>query len=377
MPELERTSDDVYPADRNEELPRVHGDRRTSQREGLPRDFRMRADSHYVDQLESRYAYPAIRLIPTRQIVAVVPSSSTQLEPLVRSIATHGIVQPLLVRAENGSYQLIAGRKRLAAAIEAGVTDVPCLIYEVDDAQAGALAQADNVRAPAASDQAHSSAVAECVNQVLQALSGELISIGSSAALLGSNARSTFRRRVTADLVQAQAWRAAWLASATAVITGRLGPSRARPIESILEHVKTGFEAEAKLTRLQLECTVAPNAASYTFDENLGVVAVTGCVLATLSLLEECVEPHVEVRAATPNSKALSIDVVQRTTPIPAEVARYLREPGFTRSSDLMASLGLLTAKSVAVQHGGSSEFIPIAGRGSVIQSIFCRPNAN
>jgi hypothetical protein len=376
LPELDRASDDGYPADRNEELPRVHGDRRAGQREGLPRDFRMRADSHYVDQLESRYAYPAIRLIPTRQIAAVVPSSSAQLEPLVRSIATHGIVQPLLVRAQNGGYQLIAGRKRLAAAIEAGVTDVPCLIYEVDDAQAGALAQADNVRAPAASDQSQS-AVAECVNQVLQTLSGELISIGSSAALLGSNARSTFRRRVTADLVQAQAWRAAWLASATAVVTGRLGPSRARPIESILEHVKTGFEAEAKLTRLQLECTVAPNAASYTFDENLGVVAVTGCVLATLSLLEECVEPHVEVRAATPNSRALSIDVVQRTMPIPAEVARTLREPGFARSSDLMASLGLLTAKSVAVQHGGSSEFIPIAGRGSVIQSIFCRPNAN
>ena len=376
MPELDRASDDGYPADRNEELPRVHGDRRGGQREGLPRDFRMRADSHYVDQLESRYAYPTVRLIPTRQIAAVVLSSSTQLEPLVRSIATHGIVQPLLVRAQNGGYQLIAGRKRLAAAIEAGVADVPCLIYEVDDAQAGALAQADNVRGPAASDQSQS-AVAECVNQVLQALSGELISIGSSAALLGSNARSTFRRRVTADLVQAQAWRAAWLASATAVVTGRLGPSRVRPIESILEHVKTGFEAEAKLTRLQLECTVAPNAASYTFDENLGVVAVTGCVLATLSLLEECLEPHVEVRAATPNSRALSIDVVQRTTPIPSEVARTLREPGFARSSDLMASLGLLTAKSVAVQHGGSSEFIPIAGRGSVIQSIFCRPNPN
>jgi ParB-like nuclease domain len=377
VPELERSSDDGHPAARNEELPRVHGDRRAGQREGLPRDYRMRADSHYVDQLESRYAYPAIRLIPTRQIAAVVPSSSISMEPLVRSISAHGVVQPLLVRAMNGGYQLIAGRKRLAAAIEAGVTDVPCLIYEVDDAQAGALAQADNVRAPNGSDQAQSS-VTECVNQVLQALSVELISIGSSAALLrSSTARSTFRRRVTADLVQAQAWRAAWLASATAVVTGRLGASRARPIESILEHVKMGFEAEAKLTRLQLECKVAPTAASYTFDETLGVVAVTGCVLATLSLLEESAEPHVEVRAATPNSRALSIDVVQRTTPIPAEVARGLREPGFARSSDLMASLGLLTAKSVAVQHGGSAEFIPIAGRGSVIQSIFCRPNGN
>jgi hypothetical protein len=85
----------------------------------------------------------------------------------------------------------------------------------------------------------------------------------------------------------------------------------------------------------------------------------------------------VEVRAAISNSRALSIEVVQRTTPISAEVARGLREPGFARSSDLMASLGLLTARSVAVQHGGTSEFIAIAGRGSVIKSIYCRPNAN
>jgi hypothetical protein len=254
---------------------------------------------------------------------------------------------------------------------------VPCLIYEVDDAEAAALAQADNVRGPGAPDQTQSSAVAECVGQVLQALSVELISIGSSAALLRSAARSPFRRRVTADLVQAQAWRAAWLASAAAVVTGRPGSGRARPMESILEHVKTGFEAEAKLTRLQLECTVASSAAPLTFDESLGVVLVTGCVLATLSLLDESVEPHVEVRAATPNERALSIEVAQRTTPIPADFARAFREPGFSRSSDLMASLGLLTARSVALQLGGTSEFIAIAGRGSVIQNTFSRPNGH
>jgi hypothetical protein len=62
----------------------------------------MRADSHYVDQLESRCACPPIRLIPTRQIAAVVPSPSILLESLARSIAAHGVVQPLLVRAVNG-----------------------------------------------------------------------------------------------------------------------------------------------------------------------------------------------------------------------------------------------------------------------------------
>ena len=39
-------------------------------REGLPRNYRMRADSHYVDQLESRYDGRAIRLIATDEIDA-------------------------------------------------------------------------------------------------------------------------------------------------------------------------------------------------------------------------------------------------------------------------------------------------------------------
>ena len=336
----------------------------------------MRADSHYVEQLESRYACPAIRLIPTRQIEALDASSSV-VEALARSIAAHGIVQPLLVRPQNGRYQLIAGRKRLAAAIDAGVSDVPCLIYDVDETEAAALAQADNLRAPVSPDQVQSFADVDCLHQALRTLSTELASIGTLAALIAPAPNSAFRRRATADLIQAQAWRSAWLASATAVVTGQQGTSRLKPIESILDRVKAGFEAEARLTSLQLDCAVAPNAAGLTFDEDLGVIAVTGSVFATLSWLEGCEEPRVEVRAGAPNPRTLNIEVVQRTTPISADMVRYLREPGFVRSGNLMAALGLLAVKSLAVQHGGTSEFIPIGGRGSVIHSTFCRPNAN
>ena len=337
----------------------------------------MRADSHYVEQLESRYACPAIRLIPTRQIEALDPSSSVRVEALARSIAAHGIVQPLLVRPQNGRYQLIAGRKRLAAAIDAGITDVPCLIYDVDETEAAALAHADNLRAPVLPDQAQSFADADCLHQVLRMLSIELASIGALAALITPTPGGAFRCRATADLIQAQAWRSAWLARATALVTGQQGTSRPKPIESILDRVKAGFEAEARLTSLQLDCAVAPNVAGLTFDEDLGVMAVTGSVFATLSWLEGCEEPRVEVRAGAPNPRTLTIEVVQRTTPIPPEMVRYLREPGVVRSGDLMTALGLLVVKSLAVHHGGTSEFIPIGGRGSVIHSTFCRPNAN
>ena len=108
-----------------------------------------------------------------------------------------------------------------------------------------------------------------------------------------------------------------------------------------------------------------------------GVVAVTGSVLATLSWLEGCEEPRVEVRAGAPNPRTLNIEIAQRTTSIPAEMARYLREPGSVRPGDLMAALGLLAVKSLAAQHGGTSDVIAIGGRGSVIHSTFSRPNAS
>ena len=65
-----------------------------------------------------------------------------ELEPLVRSIAAHGVLQPLLVRGDGPSYIAVAGRNRLEAARLAGLTTVPCVILSsVDGSQADALAR--------------------------------------------------------------------------------------------------------------------------------------------------------------------------------------------------------------------------------------------
>src|SRR5439155_27126317 len=164
---------------------------------------------------EARASAPAIRLIPARQIeVTELPATGT--DALSQSIARHGVVQPLLVRRRNGRYQLIAGRKRLAAAIAAGVSDVPCLTFEVDDAEAANLAQADNLRLPEKSALGD----VEYLQQVLRSLSLDLARIGSFATLLGPTPHRTFQHRVAVDAIQAQAWRAGFVANATAVMAG-------------------------------------------------------------------------------------------------------------------------------------------------------------
>lgn len=55
------------------------------------------------------------------------------LAELADSIRVHGILQPLTVRRKGGGrYELIAGERRLRAAVICGLREVPCLIMDVD-----------------------------------------------------------------------------------------------------------------------------------------------------------------------------------------------------------------------------------------------------
>jgi ParB family chromosome partitioning protein len=58
----------------------------------------------------------------------------TQLGELAASIAVHGVLQPIIVRAlPDGEYQLIAGERRLRASRLAGLETIPVIVRESDD----------------------------------------------------------------------------------------------------------------------------------------------------------------------------------------------------------------------------------------------------
>ena len=70
-----------------------------------------------------------------------------ELQALADSIAEHGILQPLAVRAlDGGFYQIIAGERRWRAARLAGLSDVPVVVIEADDKKAMALALSENLQ---------------------------------------------------------------------------------------------------------------------------------------------------------------------------------------------------------------------------------------
>ncbi|MFZ6036420.1 MAG: ParB/RepB/Spo0J family partition protein [Patescibacteria group bacterium] len=68
------------------------------------------------------------------------------LEDLVQSIKEHGIIQPLVVIADGGQYQLIAGERRLRAAKILGKKKVPAIVRTATEQQKLELALVENVQ---------------------------------------------------------------------------------------------------------------------------------------------------------------------------------------------------------------------------------------
>jgi len=68
------------------------------------------------------------------------------LQELSESIQRHGILQPLSVRRSGLSYELIAGERRLRAAQMAGLTEIPCIIMQMDDRESSMAAMVENLQ---------------------------------------------------------------------------------------------------------------------------------------------------------------------------------------------------------------------------------------
>lgn len=70
-----------------------------------------------------------------------------ELRELGESIRLYGILQPLTVRKTGPTtFELVAGERRLRAAVLAGMEVVPCILLNVDAEQSGLLALVENLQ---------------------------------------------------------------------------------------------------------------------------------------------------------------------------------------------------------------------------------------
>ena len=116
---------------------------------GLPDNLRMRHDAHYVETLSASAGAPVGRMVPIDQIDPN-PDQPRQamgdLAELISSVTEKGIIEPLVVRQRGPRYQIIAGERRYHASVQAGLTELPVVIRDVDDREMLELALVENIQ---------------------------------------------------------------------------------------------------------------------------------------------------------------------------------------------------------------------------------------
>jgi ParB family transcriptional regulator, chromosome partitioning protein len=109
----------------------------------------MRHDLHFVEQLGRPGGVPVGRMIPIEDIEPNPEQprrSLGDLGELAASIREKGLIEPLVVRARDKRYQIVAGERRYRAALEVGLAEVPCVVRECTDGEALEIALIENLQ---------------------------------------------------------------------------------------------------------------------------------------------------------------------------------------------------------------------------------------
>ena len=73
--------------------------------------------------------------------------SEEKIEELARTIHTHGVIQPIVIRSVgNGEYEIIAGERRYRAMKLLEWTEVPAIVRDLDDRETASIALIENLQ---------------------------------------------------------------------------------------------------------------------------------------------------------------------------------------------------------------------------------------
>jgi len=116
---------------------------------GLPDFVKSKFDNHFVDELSTRTRTPVIRNIPIDKLTANVHQPRKDfgdLAELADSIKEKGILEPVLIRPKNGQFEIVAGERRFRAAQIAGLSEIPCIEYDIADNEALEISIIENIQ---------------------------------------------------------------------------------------------------------------------------------------------------------------------------------------------------------------------------------------
>ena len=116
---------------------------------GLGRGLESLIPTHILPEAQSRSAetlsVPLDKIKPSRYQPRTRFNDENLVE-LSESIKAQGVIQPIIVTAQNGGYELIAGERRLRAARLAGLTEIPIVVRKVTDQEQFVIALIENLQ---------------------------------------------------------------------------------------------------------------------------------------------------------------------------------------------------------------------------------------
>jgi hypothetical protein len=206
-------------------------------------------------------------------------------------------------------------------------------------------------------------------DRVMGQVSEELATIAAAAGMLAGEA-APLARRVGLELVRAQAWRAAWLLKASAIVDGRhRGSVRPTPLGSIVEQLRQGLAPECRLAGVSLQLQASDANVLVAVDVPLVTAGVTGAVVATLGVMGEAEGATIRVSFEAAGHDLKAIEVVQELVSVPSAAALRFFDPTWAdRPGGWTATMGAQTARAVAQMSGGSASFVPGDRRGSTVR---------
>lgn len=69
-----------------------------------------------------------------------------KLEELTESIRKYGVIQPIIVRKDEGVYTIIAGERRWRACKNANIASIPCIVRDIENKNASEIALIENLQ---------------------------------------------------------------------------------------------------------------------------------------------------------------------------------------------------------------------------------------
>ena len=118
-------------------------------RGGLGRDFYSILDDNMLEEKKDSVTTLKVSDIEPRGDQPRKTFDDEALQLLADSIATHGVLQPIIVRENSrfpGSYEIIAGERRWRASKMAGLSEIPVVIFDGDDLKVAQISLVENVQ---------------------------------------------------------------------------------------------------------------------------------------------------------------------------------------------------------------------------------------